>query len=229
MPQMPRELSPWKVAIRATSRKLAGFTRARRPILFPTYDDQVRRRIEQYHDDVRYTTLALALQRLETEKIEGSIAEVGVYQGATSLFIHRQCPHRTLFLFDTFEGFPRQDMENGLDERFRDTSVAAVGNLLGNSPVLQFRKGYFPETAIGLENHNFALVMLDVDMYRPSLEVFRFFYPRLVRGGYFFMHDYNSLESQRAVSRAAHDFMRDKPELLIELSDYFGSAVFRKI
>lgn len=47
MSQMPRELSPWKVVIRATSRKLAGFTRARRPILFPTYDEQVRRRIEQ--------------------------------------------------------------------------------------------------------------------------------------------------------------------------------------
>jgi hypothetical protein len=68
MSWMPRELSPWKVVIRATSRKLAGFTRARRPILFPTYDEQVRRRIERYHDDVRYTTLALALQRLETEK-----------------------------------------------------------------------------------------------------------------------------------------------------------------
>jgi len=59
--------------------------------------------------------------------------------------------------------------------------------------------------------------------------VFRFFYPRLTRGGYFFMHDYNSLESQRAVSRAAHAYMIDKPELLIEIPDYFGTALFRKI
>lgn len=229
MSRMPRELSPWKVVVRSTVRKFAAFTRARRPILFPTYDEHVRRRIERYHDDVRYSTLALAMQRLETENIAGSFAEVGVYQGATSLFMHTQSPHRTLFLFDTFEGFPRQDMEHGLDERFKDTSVAAVGNLLGNSPVLQFRPGYFPETTIGLEDHKFALVMLDVDMYRPSLEVFRFFYPRLVRGGYFFMHDYNSLESERAVSRAADEFMSDKPELLMEIPDYFGSALFRKI
>jgi hypothetical protein len=58
---------------------------------------------------------------------------------------------------------------------------------------LQFRQGYFPETSVGLENEKFSFVMLDVDIYQPSLEVFRFFYPRLTRGGYFFMHDYNSL------------------------------------
>jgi O-methyltransferase len=43
------------------------------------------------------------------------------------------------------------------------------------------------------------------------------------------MHDFNSPESERAVSRAAAKYMADKPELLIEISDYFGSAMFRKI
>ena len=45
----------------------------------------------------------------------------------------------------------------------------------------------------------------------------------------FLMHDYNSEESGRAVSRAANTFMSDKPELLIELPDFFGTALFRKI
>ena len=226
---MPRELTPLKIAVRSASRKLASITHARRPMLFPTYPDHVKNRIEQYHDDVRYSTLALALQRIEIDKIEGSFAEVGVYQGATSLFIHRQSPNRTLFLFDTFEGFHTHDMERGSDQRFKDTSLPAVKKLLGDSPNLHFMKGHFPETAAGLENEKFAFVMLDVDMYQPSLDVFRFFYPRLTRGGYFFMHDYNSPESERAVSRAAHIYMSDKPELLIEVPDYFGSAVFRKI
>lgn len=226
---MPRELTPIKVAVRAAARKLAGITRARRTILFPTYPDHVVKRIEQYHDDVRYSTLALALARIQAEKIGGSFAEVGVYQGATSLFINRQCPDRTLYLFDTFEGFHHQDLENGGDDRFKDTSIDAVRKLLGDSPVIHFRQGHFPETSIGLENEKFAFVMSDVDMYQPSLEVLRFFYPRLVRGGYFFMHDYNSPESEHAVSRAAHEFMMDKPELLVEISDYSGSALFRKI
>jgi O-methyltransferase len=198
-------------------------------MLFPTYPDHVVKRIERYHDDVRYSTLALGLQRIESDGVEGAIAEVGVYQGATSLFMHKQCPGRTLYLFDTFEGFPSQDLENRADERFNDTSVAAVRTLLGESLNVLFRQGYFPETSQGLEDEKFSLVMLDVDLYQPSFEVFRFFYPRLTRGGYFFMHDYNSMESERAVSRAAHAFMADKPELLIEIPDYFGTALFRKI
>ena len=84
-------------------------------------------------------------------------------------------------------------------------------------------------TAVGLEDERFAFVMLDVDLYKPALDVFTFFYPRLSRGGYFFMHDFNSPESDYAISRAAREFMADKPELLIEIPDYSGSALFRKI
>jgi O-methyltransferase len=71
--------------------------------------------------------------------------------------------------------------------------------------------------------------MLDVDLYKPALEVFRFFYPRLVRGGYFFLHDFNSPEANHGISRAANEFMADVPEMLIELPDFHGSAMFRKL
>lgn len=224
---MPRELTSVKVAIRVASRRLATFTRARRPMRFPTYPQQVVERIEKYHDEIRYSTLALAIERLRTNQIEGAFAEIGVYQGATSDFIHQEAPERQFYLFDTFEGFPNND--GIVDVRFKDTSQAAVSRLLGNSKNLHFRQGYFPETAVGLEEESFALVMLDVDHYKAALDVFNFFYPRLVRGGYFFMHDFNSNESEYAISRAAHEFMADKPEMLIEIPDYFGSALFRKI
>jgi len=196
---------------------------------FPTYPQHIADLIESYHDDVRYATLALAIQRLDLDRIEGSFAEVGVYQGATSNFIHQQSPDRQLYLFDTFEGFPPGDLDIEKDDRFKDTSQEAVARFLGDSASIKFRKGYFPETSVGLEDEKFAFVMLDVDLYRPALEVFRFFYPRLVRGGYFFMHDFNSTESEHAISRAAQAFMSDKPELLIEIPDYLGSAFFRKM
>lgn len=184
---------------------------------------------EQYHDDVRYATLALAIERIARDRIAGAFAEIGVYRGLTSSFIHRQAPDRQLFLFDTFEGFPDQDLEDGSDTRFKDTSQQGVMNLIGDARNLVFRKGYFPETAVGLEDERFALVMLDVDLYAPALEVFRFFYPRLERGGYFFLHDFNSPESNHGISRAAMEFMSDKPELLIEIPDFHGSALFRKL
>jgi O-methyltransferase len=226
---IPTEIRPLKVAIRVAARRLATLTRARAPMLFPTYSPTVAQRIERYHDEIRYSSLALAIQRLDLDKIDGSFAEIGVYHGVTSSFMHHQSPGRRLYLFDTFSGFPKEDLEVARDDRFQDTSVDAVSEFIqGNGNVL-FRKGYFPDTAVGLEGETFALVMLDVDLLKPALEVLRFFYPRMARGGYFFMHDFNSNESDKAIARAAKEFMADKPELLLEIPDRFGTAVFRKI
>jgi O-methyltransferase len=226
---MSTEISSLKVNLRVAARRIAKLIRARRTMQFPTYPAVVAHRIEQYHDDIRYATLALAIQRLENDQIPGAFAEIGVYRGVTSSFIHHQAPERQFYLFDTFDGFPSRDLETAVDQRFKATSQEEVAHLIGDAHNLQFRKGYFPDTAIGLEAESFALVMLDVDLYLPALEVFRFFYPRMVRGGYFFMHDFNSPESNHGISRAAHNFMVDKPELLIEIPDFHGSALFRKL
>jgi len=226
---MLSEISPLKATLRVAARQLATITHARRTMQFPTYSAEVAQRLEQYHDDVRYASLALAIQRLEDDKIPGAFAEIGVYRGVTSRFIHRQAPERHFYLFDTFEGFPEQSLESGPDTRFKDTSQEGVATLIGDTHNIEFRKGFFPATATGLEGEQFALVMLDVDLYQPALDVFRFFYPRMVRGGYLFMHDFNSPESNHGISRAAKEFMADKPELPIELPDFHGSAMFRRI
>lgn len=212
--------------IRVGARKAAKFIR--RPMRFPSYSPDVSRRIETLADDVRYASLALAIQRLEAERIEGAFAELGVYRGITSKFIRQQAPNRRLYLFDTFAGFPADALETADDSRFRDTSQEKVARLIGDLRNVVFRAGYFPQTAAGLEQERFALVMLDFDLYRSAIDAFKFFYPRLVPGGYFFLHDFNSPESDYAISRAASEFLADKPERLVEIPDEWGSAVFRK-
>lgn len=203
--------------------------RLRPSMIFPTYSQAVERDIIELGDDVRYTTLALAIQRLETESIEGAFAELGVWRGTTSRFMHRQAPDRKLYLFDTFEGFPDQALEVDKDDRFKDTSREMVASVIGDGHNVIFRAGYFPKTAAGLEGERFALVMLDFDLYKSAMDAFTFFYPRLVRGAYFFMHDFNNPESNRAISRAADEFLRDKPERPIEIPDEWGTALFRKV
>jgi len=71
--------------------------------------------------------------------------------------------------------------------------------------------------------------MLDFDLYKSTIDSFIFFYPRLVPRAYFFMHDFNNPESSHAVSRAAHEYLADKPERLVEIPDVWGSALFRKL
>lgn len=194
---------------------------------FPTYDAGIKRAIWRSGDPVRYATLALAMQTIQQENIPGSIAEVGVYRGETSRFLHSALPHRRLYLFDTFEGFPAQDLETA-DSRFRDVDVEKIvlSNRLNEGVVI--RKGYFPDTAKGLESERFSLVLLDLDLYKPTLAGLNFFYPRLAPGGYLMLHDYNSPESNRAVSRAAKEFMVGKPEAFVEIPDRWGSVIVRK-
>ena len=107
--------------------------RALRPLLrfremqFPTFASDIHEDIAVTDDYFRYTTLGLAVQRLNDEQVPGAFAEVGVWRGETSALLHRLAPRREFHLFDTFEGFPDRDLPPGTeDARFRDTSQEAV-------------------------------------------------------------------------------------------------------
>jgi O-methyltransferase len=196
---------------------------------FPTYSRETSYRIPGTGDSVRYGCLALALETIEREKIHGSLAELGVWRGTTSVFIHAQLPHRRLYLFDTFMGFPNEGGDSK-DERFRNTSVETVRRKLGDTDNVCFRVGNFPDTAQGLESETFAFALLDVDKFEPTLAGLEFFYPRVATGGYLFIHDYNnSPESDHGVCRSVNHFLKDKPERPIEIPDTWGSVIFRKL
>jgi O-methyltransferase len=197
---------------------------------FPPFGRDIQRAAIASGDYARYASLALALLRIEHDAIEGALAEVGVYRGATSRFLLRCAPRRTLYLFDTFEGFPLQDREaaNRADARFRDTTEEVVRRALGGADHIVIKKGRFPETVAGLEAERFAFALLDLDVMSPTLAGLEFFYPRLARGGYCFVHDYNSPESNSACRRAVSQFMTGKPESIVELPDAWGSVMFRK-
>lgn len=180
-------------------------------------------------DPVRYGALYLALKDIKENAIYGALAECGVFTGRTSKFIHEVLPDRRLYLFDTFEGFDPSDLAGDEDKRFRKTSSSDVLRYVGNSENLVIRKGYFPNTTIGVEEERFSFVLIDFDKHNPTLSALEFFYPRLTPGGYLFVHDFNSPESDWACSRALRIFLSDKPEKPIGLPDMWGSAVLRKL
>ena len=89
------------------------------------------------------------------------------------------------------------------------------------------RRGYFPETAEGLEE-TFALVSLDADLYAPTLAGLRWFYPRMARGGMILLHDYNSSQFD-GVRRAVKEYEDEAERLaLVPLCDLHGTAVIVK-
>lgn len=179
-------------------------------------------------DPVRYGAVWLAINDIERHAIPGAFAEAGVYRGDLSHFVNSAAPTKKLYLFDTFEGFPKQSLKGKTDNRFSDTSLESVKAKFPKINNVIIRKGFFPETAQDLQAESFSFVMIDFDLYDSTLAALEFFYPRMTRGGYIFLHDYNSSESDYGVSKATNLFMNDKVEKIICIPDVCGSAVIRK-
>lgn len=186
-----------------------------------------------YKDQTRFYAFWLHAGRIQKLQIPGSMAEVGVYKGDTAMILHQLLPERTLHLFDTFEGFPESDLEPEKGKAaeytpasFSDTSVEAVRKRLGNSEHILLYPGYFPETAVGLEQERFCLVSLDADLYLPTRAALQFFYPRMSRGGVIFIHDYNS--NWEGLQKAVNEFLKTIPEGLVLLPDQDTTAMIVK-
>jgi O-methyltransferase len=227
-----RQLESWLKRHRIARTRLRSFQDAPMAthwLMQPHLSEAQRRLLVGTGDPIRYGTLLLAFEQLSKDQIPGSLAECGVYRGWLSKFIHNVAPERRLFLFDTFGGFDSRDVSAHGDERFRDTSVQSVLEHIGSAENIVVRKGYFPETTVGLEDERFAFVMIDFDKYEPTLAALEFFYSRVSRGGFVFVHDYNSPESDWSCSRALDGFLADKVEEPICIPDPWGSALFRKL
>ena len=199
--------------------------------LKPYFTNKQRTEIVYNGDPVRYGTMQLALEQINKHNIQGAIAECGVWKGYLSKFINTFSNNRKFYLFDTFTGFNENDTDNfnTSDVRFKDTSAQGVLNYIGNKDNIIVKQGYFPETTKGLENENFSFVVIDFDKYEPTKAALDFFYPRMQRGAYIFVHDYNSPESNWACKRAVDEFLKDKNEISISIPDAWGSCLFIKL
>lgn len=184
----------------------------------------------RYRDKVRFYALWFLIEELKKNKIPGAFAELGVHKGETAKAIHHMDPERAFYLFDTFHGFPKEDLqlEQQKDDRFSpemfsDTSIERVKDHIQGNSNLIFKPGSFPATTEGLEKEKFAFVHLDADLYAPTLEALKFFYPRMIPGGAILIHDYK--HNWEGVPKAVREFLVTIPESLMLIPDWQGSAM----
>lgn len=186
--------------------------------------------------DIRSRSIRLLASEIIASGVPGDVAELGVYKGDTAWQLNELFPDRRLYIFDTFEGFDERDVNtekrlkvSGAQEKdFADTSVEAVMNRLPHRNMATVRKGYFPETAQGLENLKFAFVSLDADLYEPTLSGLEYFYPRLEAGGAIVIHDYNNRRFA-GVKLAVEEYEKKTGTLRkVPLADLHGSCVIVK-
>ena len=167
--------------------------------------------------DYTITSRIVFLEKLgeifRERNIQGCVAECGVFLGEFSKEINRVFPGHRLFLFDTFSGFSEKDIEYEHENQFSELdaghfNITSEGLVLGKLPhpeMCVIRKGYFPETASGLEEERFCFVTLDFDLYQPTLAGLQFFAPRMTESGVILIHDYFA-DGFKGVRAAVNDF-----------------------
>jgi len=153
-------------------------------------------------------------ERVHKEGIEGAVAEAGVYRGEFAKHINRCFNDRQCYLFDTFEGFTDYDISKEQDESLtfaNHLKNVNVDETLAKMPFrdkIVVRVGRFPDTAIDIINENFAFVNLDMDLYEPTIEGLRLFYPLMSEGGVILVHDYFN-KVYPNIEKAIDDFEKE--------------------
>ncbi len=197
------------------------------------YLDRRRSIDKNYFDYIRLSTLELVSNEINSKGLGGNVAELGVYQGKFARYINKYFPDRLFYLFDTFEGFDDRDIakekKDNLStgaQNFSNTSVAAVLQQMPFPAKCQPVKGFFPESANGIED-SFVFVSLDADLYEPIYSGLSFFYPKLVKGGYIFIHDFNN-DAYKGARKAVEQFCKEQEIAFVPIPDSGGSAVIAK-
>lgn len=194
---------------------------------------RVRKIDSNYFDYIRLSTLELISFEIVKKDLKGNVAELGVYKGKFARYLNQFFPDRKLYLFDTFEGFDKRDTagersknySSGMQD-FSDTSVSSVLKQMPFPDHCIPVKGFFPESAKGIED-SFVLVSLDADLYDPIYAGLHFFFPRLVKGGYILIHDFNN-DNYRGARKAVEQFCSEQGLNFVPLPDSGGSAIIAK-
>jgi O-methyltransferase len=189
--------------------------------------------IPQFTNYIRISSFELIVQEINEKKLIGAVAEVGVYKGEFAKYINLGFADKKFYLFDTFEGFHENDVkiENSKNlskgsQDFSNTSVDVVLNKMPNRENCIIKKGYFPDSLDGLEEV-FCFVSLDPDLYKPILDGLEYFYPRLVEGGYIFVHDYNN-DLYPGAKKAVREFCDRHRVPFVPIADSWGTVVLTK-
>lgn len=205
-----------------------------------------------YEDYTRYRTFELVADEIRKkyspdELSNFCIAEAGVYKGGFAWIINEKFPECEMYLYDTFEGFDKNDLTNEVNHSYTeernikryveyfgnpaessDQRIEAVKSKLKYKDKCHIRKGYFPDSAEKEKDKRWVFVSLDMDLYKPMKEGLFYFWPNMVEGGFIFAHDYNNADFagiKKAISELEQEFGRIYK---VPISDEGGTIVLCK-
>ena len=180
--------------------------------------------------------------RLDELGVAGAAADLGAGRGDISWQLNALMPGRKLYLFDTFTGYDPRDIAREQELQLSDAKAGDYAltpyeqehlgtRLLGRMPYpdqVQLCPGWFPDTALPLEDVQYALVHMDAGLYRPTFAGLQYFFPRMSRGGVIVLCGYENGKSE-SVRRAVADLEAQYGAFLITpLCDLDGTVLITR-
>jgi hypothetical protein len=164
-----------------------------------------------------------------SQNIPGDTVECGAYRGGSSYLICASNAQSQLakahHLFDSWQGLSEPSAIDGKwRQHDRSADIAEAKSLLSSFKNVHFYQGWIPERFPEVSARNFSFIHIDVDLHDPTKESIEFFYPRLNAGGIIVCDDYGFSDC-RGATMAIDDFLKDKPEKMIALSDGGGFLI----
>lgn len=143
--------------------------------------------------------------------VPGDFVETGVWRGGACIFMRSILKQlgiqgRKVFVCDSFEGLPENEIENDIKNKDKIDRVRANYNNLAVSleevqrnfqtfdvldDDVEFVKGWFCDTLPHLNTNEIALLRLDGDMYSSTMDALNNLYHKVSKGGLIIIDDYN--------------------------------------
>jgi O-methyltransferase len=163
----------------------------------------------------RLDDLQACVESVVADGVEGDLIEAGCWRGGASILMRAaldalEGPGRTVWVADSFQGFPAEDRQVGLSAAdflaVGQDAVEANFARFGLTEGVRFVPGFFEDTLPALAGGRWAVVRLDGDTYEATRVALDSLYPGLAVGGHVVIDDFGALPECR---RAVEDYRRE--------------------
>jgi O-methyltransferase len=238
-----RQLTPTKAWRKSLLKLLDAY--GYKIVSAPKYDHD-RRLNGLDHPGIGYTMIGLKrldnieqlLRIIAREKVPGDILEAGVWRGGAAIFaqgcLKALGEDRTLWLADSFQAMPRPVLpqDEGWDMSQAFHLVAGSDYVRSNfekfdlwSDNVRFLEGWFSETLGKAPVQKIALLRMDGDLYKSTMDILTNLYDKVVTGGFLIVDDYFTWIPCR---KAVHDFFDARNEKISPIAIDGDGVYWRK-
>lgn len=187
----------------------------------------------------RLDNLHFCVEDVLARGVPGDLMETGVWRGGAAILMRailkaKGVTDRVVWAADSFAGLPvpnaaKYPMDAALDfSGYKELAVSLESvqmnfrryNLLDDQ--VRFLKGWFRDTLPAAPVQRLALLRMDGDLYESTMDALVHMYPKVSKGGYVIVDDYNDIPACR---QAVQDY-RAKHRITDEILPIDWSGAF---